>query len=159
MRAFKLVVFFLAVFVTVCHFIPVECSALEYCWNLTYPGTTAPPDTIKVGVLDIGGGHYILSGSGKEHRDFPPYEYTTYAVIGGAELIDKILNVTIVMSSRSDKAVLPGGTSVMFTQRIHMRVDPTTLSGDYARILDHSNGAVQLKGSFLSGTVTSVSCN
>ena len=139
---------------------PAKSFALEYCWNLTYPGIKTPPETIRVGVLNVGNGHSLLAGTAMIPKILDPRVMNVYIVQGSAERVDKALEVSLTMSTRDPISLLPGGTQGFIVRMlIHMKLNPNTLSGDYARIIDGGNGPFQLKASFFDGSVTSTPCN
>ncbi|MBF0498059.1 MAG: hypothetical protein HQK58_16030 [Deltaproteobacteria bacterium] len=137
---------------------PAECHALEYCWSLSYPGMTSPPETIRVGVQDLGNGHYILSGQAKIILVVNPNQYNTFIVSGSAEMINNSLDVSLRLTSNGKISLLPGVSEALGTIVMYMHLNPGTLSGTYARIIDGTNGHLQLTGTFFDGTVTSTPC-
>ncbi|MBF0548902.1 MAG: hypothetical protein HQK60_00055 [Deltaproteobacteria bacterium] len=157
MKALRLIVLLLAGVLVIGPLGLAECSALEYCWNLSYPGMITPPESIRVGVLDIGNGHYVLAGSAKIISVIDG-KYNTFVVNGNAEMVDNVLEVSLHMASRNKISLLPGDSDGLGSIMIFMRLNPVTLSGDYARTLDGTNGPLQLKGTFFDGTVTSGPC-
>ncbi|MBF0548903.1 MAG: hypothetical protein HQK60_00060 [Deltaproteobacteria bacterium] len=170
MKKSRLFVLLLVSVLVIGHMAAAECSALEYCWNLAAPGKTVPASlqnvmaasiqSIKVGVLDIGNGHFMLAGLTTLNNIFSRNEWTGYVTNGNAELRNNVLEVSLHMSSRDNIAVIPGDASTaIMTMVIHMRLDPVTLSGDYSMMFDGAKGTIQFKGAGVNGKVTSVSCN
>ncbi|MBF0508399.1 MAG: hypothetical protein HQK57_05665 [Deltaproteobacteria bacterium] len=157
MKTLRLILLLVAGILVVSPLSPARCSALEYCWNLSYPGMTTPPESIRVGVLDLGNGHYVLAGSAKIISVIDG-KYNTFVVNGNAEMVDNVLDVSLRMASRNKISLLPGSTDALGSIMIFMRLNPVTLSGDYARTIDGTNGPLQLKGTFFDGIVTSVPC-
>ncbi|MBF0525773.1 MAG: hypothetical protein HQK56_11830, partial [Deltaproteobacteria bacterium] len=143
MKKSRLFFLLLAGVLVIGHMAAAECSALEYCWNLSVPGKTVPASlqnviadsipSIRVGVLGIGNGHLVLAGLTTLNNIFSKNEWTVYVTNGNAELRNNVLEVSLHMSSRDNIAVIPGDAStVIMTMVIHMKLDPVTLSGDYA---------------------------
>ncbi|MBF0548898.1 MAG: hypothetical protein HQK60_00035 [Deltaproteobacteria bacterium] len=158
MKALRLIVLLLAGVLVIGPLSPAEGHALEYCWSLSYPGMTTPPETIRVGVLDLGNGHYILSGQAKIINVINPGQFNTFIVSGGAEMINNSLDVSLRLTTRGKVSLLSGVSDSLGTVMMYMRLNSVTLNGDYARVLDATNGHNQLKGTFFDGIVTSTPC-
>ncbi|MBF0548900.1 MAG: hypothetical protein HQK60_00045 [Deltaproteobacteria bacterium] len=159
MKALRLTVLLLAGVLVIGPLGPAECHALEYCWTLSYPGMTTPPETIRVGVLDLGNGHYVLSGQAKIILVITPNQYNTFIVSGSAEMINNSLDVSLRLTGRGKLSLLYGDSAALGTIMLYMRLNPTTLNGDYARVIDATDGLYQAKGTFFDGTVTSTPCS
>ncbi|MBF0498060.1 MAG: hypothetical protein HQK58_16035 [Deltaproteobacteria bacterium] len=136
---------------------PAESSALEYCWALSGPVGSA--QSVRVGVLDLGNGHFTLAGQAT-YPNVLNGGVMGYMVSGNAEVRNNVLEVSLHMTSRDDVSAIPGdANSILTAMIIHMRVAPATLNGDYSMMVEGSKGAYQIKGVTIYGKATSVRCN
>lgn len=111
----------------------------DLCWS--YQVSDGVSGTLRLGLFDIGGGHFLLSGK---------YTHNTgeeNAIHGNAEILsDKKMHSTLINAS--------SGSDYVSSTTLKIVLDSNTLNGDFKGITtDSINGT-----SSFSGTLTYTTC-
>ncbi len=119
----------------------------EVCWDVSFTTPVGTGGIVRVGVTDMGGGHYLLNGKATS-KDDPP---KVTAIHGNAELEGSQILVTGVA----------GGTNADGTWG-HVGnwvLDASTLNGTINRVGTYYNSnSTAFNNYYDVGTVTFISC-
>lgn len=149
MRLLKNMFYFLMIGICIISLHINEVSANDQvCFSLTLPpgftGSTGP--ILKMGYMDYGNNHFALTGTATTTIVVPGNPKKIGLVHGNAEIVNGKLEVSLTGSEMSSDNNTASNTFY------HLRLDMTTLSGDYTMTNADST-------SIRAGAVSVVSCS
>ena len=114
----------------------------DLCWSVDDGSGDGP--TLKLGVFNIGGGHYLLLGTLQHSTD------GTYTAQGNAELIENKIHISIIMAD--------GNNNAMSTLHGLGILDPSNFNGSYNMLHTGASKTGQTEIRYSSGTLTHIPC-
>ena len=133
--------------VTVCKSVHAGQYLGEFCWNDTITQGSSGTGIIKLGITDIGGGHYLASGKYIMIEDEEKFEFI---LCGNVELVNGKIQMSLNLNIYENNTIEDESWNIV--------LDPVTLNGSYGVIHIETDASNHFEQKFIGGILTHTTC-